>query len=1228
MSEKSLTRRTLASSGTRAALSLLTSVGLLVGPGGIVAVAPVAASNASSASLDQCANGAPSGSRQACTGSNWQNGNVNGNNSQYREGDSVPFRALITVPASTTAVTHHTIWVQYDSTVSSKHAYDYLTTWNRTETGDPTSGQTGISSTALPPTTAGADQIPPPIDLQATTCALVSARVPASPGVMTLYGPTGAGITGVTYAPAPGGTAEPTNCQGTSNSVTVQIAFDVPAASSGTAKLVLAWGGHIGTQQSWGTGNSAVAISGSPYHERILEIDTTSIGNQDRSLKASAVLVPPTIVTQVSPGGSNPSVAIGTSVTDLATVSGSAGTPTGTVAFSLCTSNCPSDGSGATPVGTGPVTLNNLGQATSPAVNTPTSPLAPGLYCFFVSYSPGSNSQYTSGTDAGNTTTAANECFTVAPNTPSVSTTMSATSPIAIGTSVHDSATITGATSTAGGTISYGLYSDSTCSTLVQDLTPTIHTVVNGVAPDSNSYQFNSAGTFYFQATYSGDANNTGPVSSSCMSETMVVSPNTPSVSTTMSATSPIAIGTSVHDSATITGATSTAGGTISYGLYSDSTCSTLVQDLTPTIHTVVNGVAPDSNSYQFNSAGTFYFQATYSGDANNTGPVSSSCMSETMVVSPNTPSVSTTMSATSPIAIGTSVHDSATITGATSTAGGTISYGLYSDSTCSTLVQDLTPTIHTVVNGVAPDSNSYQFNSAGTFYFQATYSGDANNTGPVSSSCMSETMVVSPNTPSVSTTMSATSPIAIGTSVHDSATITGATSTAGGTISYGLYSDSTCSTLVQDLTPTIHTVVNGVAPDSNSYQFNSAGTFYFQATYSGDANNTGPVSSSCMSETMVVSPNTPSVSTTMSATSPIAIGTSVHDSATITGATSTAGGTISYGLYSDSTCSTLVQDLTPTIHTVVNGVAPDSNSYQFNSAGTFYFQATYSGDANNTGPVSSSCMSETMVVSPNTPSVSTTMSATSPIAIGTSVHDSATITGATSTAGGTISYGLYSDSTCSTLVQDLTPTIHTVVNGVAPDSNSYQFNSAGTFYFQATYSGDANNTGPVSSSCMSETMVVNGPPVGLIAPTNTTCQMYLAGAPALPAIYYSVNGAGKINQNVNPGVFFYFSTVTVTAGQTVQTSQEQGGAGPFLLNQGHAVVYDQYCNKVGDMTPTAGGATASFQFQTAGTYILQLQYSTKSIAGNAAPAASTVTYGLDTDGFAEDDATVSLVRQ
>jgi hypothetical protein len=65
--------------------------------------------------------------------------------------------------------------------------------------------------------------------------------------------------------------------------------------------VVIAWGGHIAKGDGvWGAGNSAGAISGSPYHTRLISWDPdgdgnnqTSIGNQDRSLSASAVQDPP-----------------------------------------------------------------------------------------------------------------------------------------------------------------------------------------------------------------------------------------------------------------------------------------------------------------------------------------------------------------------------------------------------------------------------------------------------------------------------------------------------------------------------------------------------------------------------------------------------------------------------------------------------------------------------------------------------------------------------------------------------------------------------------------------------------------------------------------------------------------------------------------------------------------------------------------------------------------------
>jgi hypothetical protein len=218
-----------------------------------------------------------------------------------------------------------------------------------------------------------------------------------------------------------------------------------------------------------------------------------------------------------------------------------------------------------------------------------------------------------------------------------------------------------------------------------------------------------------------------------------------------------------------------------------------------------------------------------------------------------------------------------------------------------------------------------------------------------------------STNNPTISTTLSKSTGN-IGDSVSDSSTLSGATSDAGGTVTYKVYSDNTCSTLFASAGT--KTVTNGVVPDSDGVQFNQAGDFYWQASYSGDANN-NPATSTCTSEHLVIAKNSPSISTTLSA-STINVGDKAHDSSTLSGATATAGGTVTYKVYTDNTCSTLFASAGT--KTVTNGSVPNSDDVTFNSAGTFYWQAVYSGDANNNG-ATSACTSEQLVV--NNPNVS-----------------------------------------------------------------------------------------------------------------------------------------------------------------------------------------------------------------------------------------------------------------
>jgi hypothetical protein len=268
-----------------------------------------------------------------------------------------------------------------------------------------------------------------------------------------------------------------------------------------------------------------------------------------------------------------------------------------------------------------------------------------------------------------------------------------------------------------------------------------------------------------------------------------------------------------------------------------------------------------------------------------------------------------------------------------------------------------------------------------------------------------------------------------------------------------------------------------------------------------------------------------PSITTLLSA-STVNIGDPVHDSATLTGATSDAGGTVTYSAYAGANTCTGTDLLNSTV-TVTNGTVPDSGAFTPTAAGTYSFQAVYSGDANNNG-ASSVCSTEQLLVKAS-PSITTTLSATS-VDVGSTVHDSAALSGVTSDAGGTVTYTVYTNNTCTAGARDAGTV--TVTNGLVPDSNALAFNTAGTFYWQAIYSGDTNNN-PATSVCTDETLVVNklqpgastaenlipnddftlsgafGTPGGTItfnlyAPSDATC----SGTPALTQTV-NVNGNG-----------------------------------------------------------------------------------------------------------------------
>jgi len=311
---------------------------------------------------------------------------------------------------------------------------------------------------------------------------------------------------------------------------------------------------------------------------------------------------------------------------------------------------------------------------------------------------------------------------------------------------------------------------------------------------------------------------------------------------------------------------------------------------------------------------------------------------------------------------------------------------------------------------------------------------------------------------------------VAIGHSVFDSATLNGATANASGSVTYELFNNASCSSAAGGLLTSIGpvSVSGGVVPTSSSWTASEpVGTVYFVADYTGDGSN-NTATSSCGADAVIVTVATTTLATLASAPS-LMLGGSTSDSATLAGATPDAGGTVTYEVFNNNSCASAGGGLVTTLGTVTvaSGVVPGSSTWTASEpAGTYYLVATYSGDANNAA-ATSACGGDLVVVAPDAAAI--TSQATAPfVSIGTNAFDTATIYNATADAGGTVTYEVFNNGTCSTsgggLVATLAPV--TVTNGAVPLSPSWNANGpAGTYYFVALYSGDPSNDS-TSSAC------------------------------------------------------------------------------------------------------------------------------------------------------------------
>ena len=458
---------------------------------------------------------------------------------------------------------------------------------------------------------------------------------------------------------------------------------------------------------------------------------STSSQPKDYAGGQLSTCVPPKIDTTATPGGSVDPGGF-TSQDDVADVSavGSRPDPTGTMTFFLCNpSEVTADGcvSGGTQVGD-PVTIDS-GSATS---DNPDASLMTGAgkYCWRAEYAPDEDSSnfYT----AGSHTNGDSECFTVTNASPSISTNASTKGGNVVGSgSTCDSATLSGSFNGTG-TITFTLTAPDNSSSTV------------GTVPVSGDATYDSpscplltqVGTYTWSASYSGDDLNNGAIDNG-ENETIDSIPASPSIATQASVTGDGVVGTdSTSDTATISGGDNPTG-SIQFSITDPNNTTTTVGSPVP-----VNGDGdyPAPTSVNLTLVGSYTWSASYTGDDLNNGAIDNGD-NESVDSIKATPAIVTTQDPASG-SVGDLYKDQATLSGSFDQDGtGSITWTLYPNDDCSGTPVG-TDMIAVDDDGTFETPTGVTVNSAGTYYWVASFSGDSNNF-TVSSGCAAEPVQV-----------------------------------------------------------------------------------------------------------------------------------------------------------------------------------------------------------------------------------------------------------------------------------------------------------------------------------------------------------------------------------------------------------------------------------------------------------------------------------------------------
>ena len=435
--------------------------------------------------------------------------------------------------------------------------------------------------------------------------------------------------------------------------------------------------------------------------------------------------------------------------------------------------------------------------------------------------------------------------------------------------------------------------------------------------------------------------------------------------------------------------------GTITFTLYLGSTLMN-----TETAMVVGDGSYTTPTGYTLPTTGTvsgiYQWDASYSGDTYNTVASETNATAEQVTVNPASPTITTTPSATA-VTLGTSLvtlNDTAVLSGGYYESG-TLTFTLYLGST---LLNTETESVNG--NGSYTTPAGYTLPTTGTvtgtYQWDASFTGDTNNNSASETVASAEQVTVNPASPTITTTPSATA-VTLGTSLvtlNDTAVLSGGYYETG-TLTFTLYLGGT---LLNTETESVNG--NGSYATPAGYTLPTTGTvtgtYQWDASFTGDTNNNAASETNASAEQVTVSPASPTITTTPSATA-VTLGTSLvtlNDTAVLSGGYYETG-TITFTLYLGST---LLNTETESVNG--NGSYTTPTGYTLPTTGTvtgtYQWDASFTGDTNNNAASETGASAEQVTVSPASPTITTTPSATA-VTLGTSsvtLNDTAVLSG------------------------------------------------------------------------------------------------------------------------------------------------------------------------------------------------------------------------------------------